>query len=140
MHDPESLAHRSSPACGCVAAAAEKEAQDRAKKLEMHLRYERRMAPIRERDRRWRRVNQAILGTVALAGASVLFTVLWTVSRYLDGESLGVVDTLASKLTLGGVFTTLGVLRMLWHWHKRRAAPAAQRAADAAASLLPTSR
>lgn len=115
-------------------------ARRNAEYLDRHMRWLAARAPLEERDRRFRRVGQTLLaafGLVALVGLGV---VLWSISAYLDGESLGVVDTLAAKVTIPGLFTTFGVLRMAWAWHKRRSAPTVVRAADAAASLLPPTR
>lgn len=133
-HDPDGLAAHT-----CCMSPAERE-RDRLEKLAMHAAWLARRTPIVERDRRFRRIGQSVLGVAAVAAVGTLFTLLWSISRYLDGESLGVVDTLASKLTVGGLFTTFGVLRMLWGWHKRSRASAVVRAADAASTLLPTSR
>lgn len=136
MHDPDALytpkcEHHLSPR-----EIARRKARDHA----LALRYEQRMATIRARDLRWRRFNQSVLAAAVITALTGLGYVLWSISSYLDGGSLGTVDAMAAKITIPGLLTALSVLRMAWGWRKRRRAPAVVRAVDAASTLLPTTR
>lgn len=114
---------------------------ERARKLaefhEMHLRWLARQAPIQARDRRWRRIGQAVLAVLALAVLGALGWAYWTVTHWAGDDSVVRIVNIITGVNLGGLTTTITLIRMVYAWRKRRRGTAAQRAADAASSMLP---
>jgi hypothetical protein len=112
----------------------------KARDAATHRRNLAKLHALHERDRRWRRRWQIVLGSLVAAAFVGFGLVVWQAIAWTNGEESRWLADKVSALSLGGVTTTLLGLRMFFGWRRRQRATMVMRAVDATASILPGTR